>query len=109
MTDVVTDHATDAHPGADAHHGPSDLTFIKTAGILAALTAIEVYLSYSGLSARVFVPLLLVIMVAKFFIVVLVFMHIKYDAKIFGRLFYMGLFLAPAVYIAALATFHFFS
>ncbi len=109
MTDVVTDHAPAADDGAAAHHGPSDLTFIKTAAVLAVLTAIEVWLSYSGLSARIFVPILLVVMVLKFFTVVLVFMHIKYDAKIFGRLFYMGLFLAVGVYVATLMTFHFFS
>ena len=108
MTDVVTEHATAAPDGTDHHHGPTDGTFIKTAAVLALLTAIEVWLSYSGLSSRIFVPLLLLVMVVKFFTVVLVFMHIKYDAKIFGRLFYMGLFLAVGVYVAALMTFHFF-
>ena len=105
MTDTLSEPAppNEAH----AHHGPTDATFIKTALVLAVLTAFEVWLSYSPLSASVFVPLLLLVMVIKFFIVVLVFMHIKYDAKIFGRLFYMGLVLAAAVYTAALATFHF--
>jgi hypothetical protein len=36
-------------------------------------------------------------------------MHIRYDAKIFGRLFYLGLGLAVFVYSAMLLTFHFFS
>jgi cytochrome c oxidase subunit 4 len=48
-------------------------------------------------------------MAVKFFTVVLFFMHIKYDAKIFGRLFYIGLGLAVFVYVVALFTFHFFS
>lgn len=109
MTDVVTEPAATAPDGTDEHHGPTDLTFIKTAAVLALLTAIEVWLSYSGLSSSIFVPLLLFVMVIKFFTVVLVFMHVKYDAKIFGRLFYMGLFLAVGVYVAALMTFHFFS
>ena len=47
-------------------------------------------------------------MVVKFFIVVSYFMHLKFDNRIFSFLFYLGLFLAVFVYIAALATFHFF-
>jgi hypothetical protein len=47
-------------------------------------------------------------MVVKFFTVVLVFMHVKYDNKIFGRLFYIGLGLASFVYLVALLTFRFF-
>ena len=109
MTDAVTDHAPAPAPEGADHHGPTDLTFVKTAAVLAVLTAFEVWLSYSGLSASIFVPLLLVVMVIKFFVVVLVFMHVKYDAKIFGRLFYMGLGLDVAVYIGTLLAFHFFT
>ena len=47
-------------------------------------------------------------MVIKFFIVVSYFMHLKFDNSIFSWMFYAGLFLAIAVYAAALATFHFF-
>ena len=47
-------------------------------------------------------------MVAKFFIVVSYFMHLKFDHKLFSWAFYAGLFLAIGVYIGALATFHFF-
>jgi hypothetical protein len=36
-------------------------------------------------------------------------MHVKYDAKVFGRLFYTGLGLAVGVYAAFLATFKFFA
>jgi cytochrome c oxidase subunit IV len=53
--------------------------------------------------------MLLIMMVIKFFIVVLYFMHVKYDAKVFGRLFYTGIFLAVGVYVAFLATFKFFA
>jgi cytochrome c oxidase subunit 4 len=47
-------------------------------------------------------------MVAKFVIVVSYFMHLKFDNKIFSFLFYSGLVLAIGVYVAFLATFHFF-
>jgi cytochrome c oxidase subunit 4 len=47
-------------------------------------------------------------MVIKFALVVLFFMHLRHDARIFHFLFWSGLFLAVAVYVAALATFEFF-
>jgi cytochrome c oxidase subunit 4 len=97
------------HDHADDHGSHvSDLFYIKVALALAVITGVEVAISYIHIGP-LFLPLLLALMVVKFFTVVLVFMHIKYDAKIFGRLFYIGLFLAVFVYSATLLTFHFFS
>jgi cytochrome c oxidase subunit 4 len=48
-------------------------------------------------------------MAVKFVLVVLFFMHLRYDAKIFGRLFWSGFILAVAVYVIALSAFQFFS
>ena len=48
-------------------------------------------------------------MAIKFVLVVLFFMHLKFDAKIFGRLFWAGFFLAVTVYVALLTTFKFFA
>ena len=56
-----------------------------------------------------FLPVLLILMAAKFFTVVSYFMHLKFDNQLFSFLFYMGLLLAVGVYAAALATFKFFS
>jgi cytochrome c oxidase subunit 4 len=105
MTDVASTEHHEA-PQAEAHN---DLVYIKVAVVLAALTGLEVAASYSGWLGKAAVPLLLIMMVIKFFTVVLYFMHIKYDAKVFGRLFYAGLGLAVGVYIAALCTFKFFA
>jgi cytochrome c oxidase subunit 4 len=48
-------------------------------------------------------------MLVKFFSVVLFFMHLKFDNRLFSLMFYLGLGLAVAVYVAALFTFEFFS
>jgi cytochrome c oxidase subunit 4 len=56
-----------------------------------------------------FLPLLLLLMLIKFFSVVLYFMHLKFDNRLFSLLFYMGLGLAVGVYIVALITFEFFN
>ena len=71
------------------------------------ITAAEVTLTYLDVGP-LFLPALLIMMAAKFLIVVSFFMHLKFDNKLFSFLFYMGLLLAVFVYAVALATFHFF-
>lgn len=101
-TDHAAEHADDSH-----EHGLSDRQYIYVALILAALTVVEVSTYYVDFGP-LFIPTLLVLMVVKFFIVVSYFMHLKFDNSIFSWMFYGGLFLAIGVYVAALATFHFF-
>ena len=111
MTDTLdtsTDHGTDAAHDEHAHHGPTDKQFITIFFILAAITAVEVVVSYIDIGP-LFLPVLLGLMAVKFLVVVLYFMHVKFDNKIFGRLFYIGLVLAMFVYAAALCTFQFFA
>ena len=105
MTDVASTEHHEA-PEAEAHN---DLVYIKVAVVLAAITGLEIAASYSGWLGKAAIWLLLIMMVIKFFTVVLYFMHIKYDAKLFGRLFYAGLGLAGGVYVAALCTFKLFA
>jgi cytochrome c oxidase subunit IV len=91
------------------HHGFSDKQYVLVALGLAALTGIEVMISYlHGLGSASTVALF-VIMAIKFVLVVLFFMHLKFDAKIFGMLFWSGLILAIGVYSVALACFQLFS
>jgi len=91
----------------EGHHGATDKQYIVIALILALITAAEVTLSYIDVGP-LFLPALLVMMVAKFIIVVSFFMHLRFDNRIFSILFYMGLLLAVFVYTVALSTFHFF-
>jgi cytochrome c oxidase subunit IV len=86
-----------------------DVLYLKVAAALFVLTGLEIYTSYADWLGGAFLPILLILMAIKFVLVVLFFMHLKFDSKIFGRLFWAGFFLAVAVYAAALATFHFFA
>lgn len=95
---------TESH---DEHHGATDAQYIIIALILALITAGEVTLSYVDVGP-VFIPALIIMMAAKFVIVVSYFMHLKFDNRIFSYLFYTGLGLAVFVYIVAMLTFHFF-
>jgi cytochrome c oxidase subunit 4 len=104
------EYGTDDIGGPTDHaHGLTDLGYVKVAIILALMTGAEVTLTYLHLPGDVFMAVLLVLMVLKFWTVVSYFMHLKFDSKIFTRLFYMGLFLAVVVFAAVLCTFQFFS
>src|SRR5512141_92678 len=98
-----TDH-DDAHDGG-GHK--STKYYIMVAVFLAAITAVEVGLYYADIG-KLFLPTLLLLMAVKFLTVVSLFMHLKFDNKLFSYLFYSGLILAILVYVAALMTFRFF-
>ena len=108
----VTERAThveeSAHPGDD-HAGGHDRTYVVVAVILAVITAVEVATFYleEELGA-ILIPALIVMMVAKFAIVGAYFMHLKYDSRLFTRVFVSGIVLAVAVYMVVLASFRFF-
>jgi cytochrome c oxidase subunit IV len=96
---------------SDGHAGPghSDVLYVKIFLFLVVLTAAEVTLTYLHIG-KFFIPILMVLMVVKFLTVVSVFMHLRFEtAKIFGRLFYTGLFTAVVVFIGMLTTFRIWS
>ena len=89
-----------------AHDHPSPVVYVFIALVLAVLTAMEVSLNYIEWEQAVEVPILLVLMSIKFMLVGLYFMHLKFDSPIFMRLFFVGLFLAIAIYAGTLAAEH---
>ncbi len=111
-TDHV-EHSDHSHEASthEAHshseHRP-DSYYIKIALILAVITALETSTYWIDFGPF-FLPSLLIMMAIKFVMVVSIFMHLKFDNKIFSWLFYSGLFLAIAVYVAFLACFRFFT
>jgi cytochrome c oxidase subunit 4 len=112
MTDIATADAP-AHDEHD-HAGPTDKLLIQIAVILAVVTAIEVawsYLPWPDETAWFVgeVAGLVVMMAFKFYVVAAYFMHLKWDKKILTGIFYGGLVLAMAVYIAVLFAFEFFA
>ncbi len=91
------------HPAEHSHPGP--LEYIKVAIVLAVVTAIEVGLYYVDISHGVLIPSLLILSLIKFVMVMLWFMHLKFDAPIFRRLFVTGFILATSVYAIVLSMF----
>ncbi len=85
----------------DGHGHPSVGQYVEIGVILAVLTAIEVALYYAGQSgtpSQVTVPAILLLTVMKFVLVVLWFMHLRFDSKVLSRLFLGGLVLAGILY-----------
>jgi len=88
-----------------------DKVYVLTALVLAAITVVEV-LTYAfpdfplwDHDTNLIIVVLMILMAVKFWIVAAVFMHLRFDKKILSVAFYSGLFLALAVYIAALSMF----
>jgi cytochrome c oxidase subunit IV len=91
----MAQHSDHAAPAAAAHdaaahaHHPTAKTYLIVGVILTAITVLEVWAYYipSFVASRAFVPLLLIMSAVKFATVVLFYMHLKYDHKIFRALF----------------------
>jgi len=78
--------------------------------VLGTITAIEVS-TYTNEDTwgSLAMPALLVMMAVKFFVVTWFFMHLKDDSRLLTGVFYFCLVLAAAVYVAFLASSHFFA
>lgn len=86
-----------AHPGAKQYLG--------IAVILTVVTAIEVAIFYIPQLHGVLVPALLILSTLKFALVVMFYMHLKFDHKLFSWLFMSPLILAVAVILALMKLF----
>lgn len=103
----ATQEGREAPGGNEAEHAgpehPSDKQYIMIGLILGVLTLIEVGLYYVDIGALNNTTLI-VLAIAKFFIVAAFFMHLRFDRPILRRLFVTGIVLAIAVYMAYLLT-----
>jgi cytochrome c oxidase subunit IV len=87
------------HVGARAHPGPKE--YIRIGAILAVLTGIEIASSYT-INGALLIVTLLSLAVIKFAIVVMWFMHLRFDDRRYARFFVMGLALAATLYLIVL-------
>ena len=99
-------HAAHA-PHAGGHPSPKE--YVRIGLILAVLTALEVAASYSGVSGSLMIPTLIGLAIVKFALVVLWFMHLKFDDRRYARFFVMGLSGAATLYLIVLISFGVFS
>jgi cytochrome c oxidase subunit 4 len=103
--------AVPAEHAASAAHGaghPSPKEYVRIGVILGVLTALEIASSYAGVSGGILIPTLFVLAVIKFALVVLWFMHLKFDDRRYARFFVMGLSGAAVLYLVVLISFRVF-
>lgn len=99
--DDAADHAV-----VEGHGHPSVAEYVRVAVALAIVTALEVALFYVDfIPDGAVVSMLIVLMVIKFALVALWFMHLRFDSLTFMRLFAAGLAIALVVFAVVLATF----
>ena len=98
-------HAVDAGEAEELSHHPQPRQYVIVAVILAVVTALEVGIYYIEAVRRFLVPFLLLFALIKFLLVALWFMHLRFDSKLFRRLFVIGLLLALSVFAVVLVIF----
>ena len=104
-----TQEPTQESSQAAVHTGhPTPITYFTVAMTLAVITAIEVAIFYATWLGHGIIPVLAILSGAKFALVAMFFMHLKYDHPLFSGLFVGGLLLAGTVLFALLALFRFF-
>ena len=98
-------HAEAPRAEEELHHHPGPRAYVGVAVILSVITALEVAIYYVPSLRGLLVPMLLAFSAVKFILVVAWFMHLKFDSRLFRRLFVTGLVLASLVFLVVLLTF----
>ncbi len=93
------------HHGAEEHPPSTIRQYVITGVILTAITAVELFFSYSSLPHGLVVSLLLGLSAIKFAIVVAIFMHLKFEDSLLTRLFMFGIVLAACILLALITLF----
>jgi len=81
-------------------------TYLRIAAILVMITLIEVGVFYVPTFQALLVPILLVLSAVKFTLVVMFYMHLKFDNRFFAFLFGGPLLLGVAVVVRLLFIFY---
>ena len=96
-----------AHHGGDAHGSHASPAFYWViGGILTVITAVEVAIFYIPFLKPVLVPSLLILSAGKFLLVVMYFMHLKFDHRILTGVFLSGMVLATFITVALIVLYH---
>lgn len=90
---------------------PSPREYIRIAMILGIVTAAEVAIYYIDWVREngLLIPLLFLFSLIKFTLVVLWFMHLRFDSRTYARFFVMGLAGAVTLFLVVLLTFRTFA
>lgn len=91
---------------AEQHAHATTGTYLRIAAILVMITIVEVGVFYVPAFQSALVPILLVLSAVKFALVVMFYMHLKFDNKFFAFLFGGPLLLGLFVVVSLLFIFY---
>jgi cytochrome c oxidase subunit 4 len=94
------------HEPARSHPAPGPRTYAVIAVFLLLLTAMEVAAFYIPALAGVLAPVLILLAIAKFALVAMFYMHLRFDHPGFTYLFVGPLVIATGLVVALLWLFH---
>jgi cytochrome c oxidase subunit IV len=97
--------ATSETHNPEGHEHPGTMTYVVVGIALAILTALEVAVIYIPALDSVVVPILLALTSAKFALVVMFYMHLKMDNRIFTWVFVAPGILAVFLVVALIVLF----
>src|SRR5215208_5678892 len=97
----------DHHAMGEVHEHPTWKQYKWVALILTLITVVEVWIYYipSFVASKLFVPSLLIMSAVKFANVVMFYMHLKYDHRLFRALFTGPLIIAVVTLISLMFLF----
>ena len=98
----------DTHARAETAH-PSVGIYLIVALFLCVLTAMEITVFYVPALKAVLVPVLLILAAAKFALIAMFFMHLKYDSWELSGIFVFALAIATVLLVALLMLFAYLS
>jgi caa(3)-type oxidase subunit IV len=98
-----------AHDEHDQAHQPGTATYLIIAAFLLVLTAMEVTVFYVHALRPVLVPVLIVLAAAKFALVAMFYMHLKYDGWLLSGVFVFPLLIATVLLLSLVGLFGYLS
>ncbi len=105
MTSKTHEQGHSAHPHEQPH--PKTRQYVVIAVTLTIITMVEVAIFYIEpiKASPIFVPLLLLLSAVKFALVVMFYMHLRFDPRMFSALFVAPLMIAVGIVMALLFLF----
>jgi caa(3)-type oxidase subunit IV len=94
--------------GGQIHH-PGAATYLTIAAFLVVLTAMEITVFYVHALHPVLVPVLMVLAAAKFALVAMFYMHLKYDNWLLTGVFVFPLIIATLLLVSLILLFAYLS
>ena len=106
----MAEHATPAahteEAGHETHSHPGAKTYVIIGVILTVITAVEVAIFYIPALKPALAPILLTLSALKFALVVMFYMHLKFDNKLFTGIFVFPAMLGTLVIGGMILLFH---